>query len=189
MPEDLPDLPGLSDPAGDDPVVVGRPHMPGYGILPADRGGGLLPWSWARRRLTDSHDYWVCTVRPDGRPHAMPVWGVWLDGALWFSSSRQSRKARNLAERPDCVVATDDPHRPVVLEGRAAAVTEPAAIAAFLAGLNAKYRTDYGIDFLDPAVNATFRVRPTAVIGLRQEDFTGSPTRWRFRPPEAAHGG
>ncbi|MFJ1707869.1 pyridoxamine 5'-phosphate oxidase family protein [Kitasatospora sp. NPDC088346] len=157
-----------------------RPHMPGYGILPADEGTGLLPWSWACERLTGSHDYWLSTVRPDGRPHAMPVWGVWLDGALWFSSSRASRKARNLAARADCVVTTDDPHEPVVLEGRAATVVDPAGIAVFLAALNGKYGTAYGIDFLDPAVNSTFRVRPSEVFGLVQEDFTGSPTRWSF---------
>ena len=58
-----------------------RPFMPGYGVLPADQGSGLLPWAEAERRLTASHDFWCATVRPDGRPHVMPVWGVWLDGA------------------------------------------------------------------------------------------------------------
>ncbi|MFF7635475.1 pyridoxamine 5'-phosphate oxidase family protein [Kitasatospora sp. NPDC008050] len=167
------------DPAARAPRAT-RPSMPGYGILAADEGTGLLPWSWAERRLTDSHDYWVCTVRPDGRPHSMPVWGVWLRGALWFSSSRRSRKYRNLADRPDCVLTTDNPHQPVVLDGVAAVMTGPADVAAFLAALNAKYRTDYGPDFLDPAVNATFRVRPSSVFGLTDADFTGSPTRWTF---------
>lgn len=156
--------------------------MPGYGILPADRGTGLLPWSWARQRLTDSHDYWVATVRPDGRPHVMPVWGLWLDGALWFSSSRRSRKLLNLLERPDCVMTTDDPLDPVVLEGRAEVVSDLAVIAYFLDALNAKYGTDYRPDFLDPAVNATLRVDPDQAIGMLHGDFTGSPTRWRFRP-------
>jgi hypothetical protein len=110
----------------------------------------------------------------------MPVWGVWLDGCLWFSCSVRSRKARNLAERPDCVVTTDDARDPVVLEGRAETVTEEETIAAFLAAVNAKYRTDYRIDFLDPAVNATIRVRPTQAIGLLHTDFPGSPTRWRW---------
>ncbi len=166
----------------DDPVAA-RPHMPGYGVLPADQGTGLLPWSWARQRLTDSHDYWLSTVRPDGRPHTMPVWAVWLDDALWFSSSRQSRKARNLAARPDCVLTTDDPRNPVVLEGQARLITDLPTIAAFLTESNRKYRTSYEPDFLDPAVNSTFRVRPTQVFGLLQTDFTGSPTRWTFRPP------
>jgi hypothetical protein len=53
--------------------VADRPFMPGYGILPADVGSGLLPWAEAERRLTVSHDYWVATAWPDGRPHVMPV--------------------------------------------------------------------------------------------------------------------
>ena len=57
----------------------GRPHMPGYGILGPDGGTGLLPWSWAEERLRDSRNYWLATVRPDGRPHVMPVWAVWDD--------------------------------------------------------------------------------------------------------------
>ena len=50
-----------------------RPHMPGYGILDANSGKGLLPWSWATERLAKARNYWVATTRPDGNPHAMPV--------------------------------------------------------------------------------------------------------------------
>ena len=59
-----------------------RPHMPGYGIAGPREGSGLLPWSWAVQRLTASHDYWLATVCPDGRPHVMPVWGVWHGASL-----------------------------------------------------------------------------------------------------------
>jgi hypothetical protein len=45
---------------------------------------------------------------------------------------------------------------------------------------NAKYSTDYSIALLDPAVNATIRVRPRWAFGLAEGDFTGSPTRWTF---------
>jgi hypothetical protein len=65
--------------------------MPGYGTLPEGEGGGLLPWSWAEERLVRSHDFWLATVTPDGAPHLMPVWAVWHEGRLWFSSSNGSR--------------------------------------------------------------------------------------------------
>jgi len=42
--------------------------MPGYGLPAADKGKGLLPWEWAVERLTESHNYWVATTRPEGRP-------------------------------------------------------------------------------------------------------------------------
>ncbi|MBW8766979.1 MAG: hypothetical protein JF630_12380, partial [Geodermatophilales bacterium] len=60
-----------------------RPVMPGYGILPADEGSGLIPWAEVERRLAIAHDYWLATVALDGRPHVMPLWGVWLGGRLW----------------------------------------------------------------------------------------------------------
>ncbi len=100
--------------------------MPGYGILPPDQGRGLLPFAWAEERLRSSHSYWIATCRPEGRPHLMPVWGVWLDGRFFFSSSRQSVKAHNLATAPEIAVATDNPDEAVMLEG-VAALIQPAA--------------------------------------------------------------
>ncbi len=154
--------------------------MPGYGLRPAQEGSGLLPWSWAEERLKGSRNYWVVTVWPDGRPHAMPVWGMWDGGSFWFSSSRPSRKARNLSADGRCVVTTEDPTQPVVLEGVAELVTDAADLARMLELENTKYETTYGMDMLDPALNAAFRVRPRWVFGLREDDFTGSPTRWEF---------
>jgi nitroimidazol reductase NimA-like FMN-containing flavoprotein (pyridoxamine 5'-phosphate oxidase superfamily) len=155
--------------------------MPGYGILPADEGMGLLPWSWAVERLTRSHDYWLSTVRPDARPHAMPVWAVWLESALWFSSGGSSRKARNLAMNPWAVITTDDALEPVVVEGQAVIVSptdERSAVERFAEASNSKYDTEYPVQFfLD---NACFRIAPSRVYGLAEADFTGSPTRWTF---------
>ena len=166
----------MTDPVG------GRPFMPGYGVLPADQGSGVMPWSEAEQRLTASHDYWCATVRPDGRPHAMPVWGVWLTGRVWFSSSLGSRKARNLAADPRCTITTDDALNPVVVDGVAERVTDADRIAAFVDAVNAKYDADMTVDFLDPAVNGTYAVRPVTVIAMTHDDFTGSPTRWMFPP-------
>ena len=163
-----------------DGPAVSRPHMPGYGITGPTEGRGLLPWSWAEERLTKSHDYWVATVRPDGRPHLMPVWAVWDGGALWWSSSVESRKARNLAADTRCSIATDNAWEPVVLEGTAERITDHDALERFIARENEKYGTDYGVDFVDPTVNATFRVAPSWVFSLTEDDFTGSPTRWNF---------
>lgn len=157
-----------------------RPHMPGYGISGPDNLTGLLPWSWAEQRLASSHDYWVATRWPDGRPHIMPVWGVWDGAALWFSSAGRSRKAKNLRADSRCSVATDNALEPVVMEGAAELVTELERIGEFLEQSNAKYKVDYELDFLDPTVNATFRVQPTWVFSLTEDDFSGSPTRWTF---------
>lgn len=157
-----------------------RPFMPGYGLRAADEGTGLLPWSWAEERLGRSRDYWLATSSIDCRPHVMPVWGMWHAGALWFSCSGGSRKTRNLLANAWCSVATDDASEPVVLEGAAELVDDLDTLQVVLDTENEKYATQYGIEMFDPAVNATFRVRPDVVFGLLASDFTGSPTRWTF---------
>jgi PPOX class probable F420-dependent enzyme len=152
--------------------------MPGYGVRPAGDGTGLLPWSWAQERLVASHDFWLASTGPDGEPHLMPVWAVWMAGALWFSSSNDSRKTRNLRANGRCSLSTDDAAAPVVVQGIAEIVADADDLRQLLDGENAKYGTNYSIDSLDPASNTCFRVRPVKVIGLDTADFTGSPTRW-----------
>ncbi len=155
--------------------------MPGYGVQGPEQGTGLLPWAWAEEQLTRSRNYWLATRWPDGQPHVMPIWGAWHQASLWFSSSKRSRKARNLMDDPRCAVTTEDALNPVVVQGTAELLAAPADLELLLALINAKYQTDYGLDMVDPALNSTFRVRPARVIALQSDDFTGSPTRWTVR--------
>ena len=161
-----------------------RPHMPGYGLLGPAEGTGLLDWAWAHVRLVASHDYWLATVRPDGRPHLMPVWGVWDGRALWFSSANGSRKAANLRAHRRCSVSTDNAYEPVVLEGEAVAVDDTEQLGRALDLENRKYGTDYGAEMIDPAHNSWFMLRPTWAFALDEHDFRGSPTRWSFPEEE-----
>jgi pyridoxamine 5'-phosphate oxidase-like protein len=152
-----------------------RPYMPGYDLLDASSGTGLLPWAWATERLTNSHNYWLATTRPDGRPHAMPVWGVWLDGRFFFSTGGRSRKARNLAANPTCVVSTERADEAVVVEGACAAVNDPAQLRPFYAAYNAKYQWD-----MEAMGEPIYAVRPQVVFGFTEADLRGSATRWVF---------
>jgi hypothetical protein len=63
---------------------------------------GLLGWAWAVARLERAATSCVATVRPDGRPHAVPVWGLWLDRRFSFGAG--GVKARNPAANPAAVV-------------------------------------------------------------------------------------
>lgn len=158
-----------------------RPYMPGYGIAGPEDEGGLLPWAWPVERLTRAHDYWVATTWPDGRPHVMPVWGIWhADDELWFSSARRARKARNLAADPRCVVTTDDAREPVVVQGVATELDALDALSHYADAVNHKYSTDIGVDFYAADDIACFRVRPSSIIALSDANFTGSPTRWEL---------
>lgn len=152
--------------------------MPGYG-LPAGTKG-LLPWAWAQRQLTRSHNYMLTTVRPDGTPHAMIVWGIWTEGRFYFSTGRESRKARNLASNPACVVATDDIAAAVIVEGAAAEISDPETIAR----LGGPYYRKYKPWKLDPEMGPIFEVRPRVAFGLREKTFKAA-TRWTFAVDDA----
>jgi hypothetical protein len=146
--------------------------MPGYGIVPADQGE-LLPWSWAEERLAGSHNYWISTVRADGRPHCMGVWGVWSEDEFWFSSGVESLKTRNLLQNASCVICTENASQPVVLEGTARQEAAPTASAEAL------YKAKYEYD-LDPAMGLIFAVTPKVAFGLIEYQMIKTATRWSF---------
>jgi pyridoxamine 5'-phosphate oxidase-like protein len=155
-----------------------RPFMPGYGIDTST--DGLLPWSWAEDQLTKSRNFWLVTHSAHGRPHAMPVWAIWHEAMLWFSSGLRSRKARNLAQDARCVLTTEDAANPVVVEGSAERLTDRADLEHFLAIMNAKYATGYGFEMVDPEKNGSYRLRPTWAFALQSAQFERTPTRWTF---------
>lgn len=152
----------------------GKPHMPGYGL---EESAGQLPWSWARERLERTHNYWVVTTRADGRPHAAAVWGVWLDDEFVFSTATGSRKARNLATNPSCVICTERADEAVSVEG----VAEETRDGELLATFRVAYKEKYDWDMSDVA-EGIFRVRPRVVFGFieHSSQFAKTATRWTF---------
>ena len=68
----------------------------------------MVTWQWAVERLEAARNYWLATTKVDGAPHVMPVWGLWLDGAVLFSTSPESIKARNFARDPRAVLHVAD---------------------------------------------------------------------------------
>ena len=156
-----------------------RPYMPGYGLPESSKG--LLPWNWADQRLKKSHNYWITTVKPDGSPHSMVVWGLWQDGRLLFSTGSKSRKARNLARNENCVVCTELANEAVIVEGIAEIAGVPAR-RKFLPTYERKYKFNMGemkqdiLSMKEPV----FAVRPSVVFGLWEKHFIGKSTRWKF---------
>lgn len=156
-----------------------RPHAPGYGFPKGTKG--LLSWSWAEQRLKKSHNYWITTVKPDGSPHTMVVWGLWQDGRFLFSTGATSRKARNLAENPKCVVGTEHAQEAVIVEG-VAEVADVAARRKLIPAYEKKYKFDLSPmkeDWLSMR-EPVFAVRPNVVFALWEKYFQGKSTRWKF---------
>jgi hypothetical protein len=144
--------------------------------------GEATAWSQARERLEAperERTYWLATVAPDGRPHVRPLLGLWLDGAFYFVTAESSRKGRNLAADPRCVVAASSTTLPaldVVIEGDAVKVTDRAKLR--------RVTEAYGSTMQWPLeVDNGGAVRLPGIAGT--EEGVGSagsfnPTRWRF---------
>ncbi|MGH9773677.1 MAG: pyridoxamine 5'-phosphate oxidase family protein [Candidatus Acidiferrales bacterium] len=153
-----------------------RPFIPNYGVADATGGKGLLPWSWARERLERAHNYWIATMRPEGAPHVMPIWGLWADESFYFSTDRSSRKFRNLLANPKCVVCPENAAEAVMVEGEFTGEVKDAAVLEQLAEI---YKKKYDWDvkgFL------FYGVQPRVLFGFIEtnSDFTKTATRWNF---------
>ena len=156
--------------------------MAAYGVT--DDLDGVLPWSWADTRLSSSRNFWIVTASIKARPHALPVWGVWMSALerFAFSCAPQSRKARNLTENPQIVVTIDDTVECVSLEGRASAISGAEA-DPFVDAYARKYEDDpvkqtaLG-DFMRE--NRIFEVTPERAFGIieREDEFAQRATRW-----------
>jgi pyridoxamine 5'-phosphate oxidase-like protein len=100
---------------------------------------GLPPVDWAVvvEKLATRSDAgavstgstWLCTLNPDGSPHVTAVGALWVDDAFWFQTGSGTRKGRNVARDPRCSVAVSTAGADIVVEGDAARVTEPDALA------------------------------------------------------------
>jgi nitroimidazol reductase NimA-like FMN-containing flavoprotein (pyridoxamine 5'-phosphate oxidase superfamily) len=157
--------------------VGGRPRMFGGELEPV-----VLPWSWAVERLARARHYWIATTRADGRPHARPVWAVWVDGSVCFSTG--SIAARNLERSPEISVHVEsDDGEAVIVEGTAAPVADPATLDRVLAAYNPKYRSALVADALP---GPFYAVSPRVVFGWVSDPtgadagaaFHGTATRW-----------
>ena len=146
-----------------------RPYIPDYGIPTSSKG--TLPYDHVTDRLASARNYWVSTARPDGRPHAVPTWGVWLDGAIYFGGGTRTRKARNLKSTPNVVVHTESGEEVVIVEGEAEPVTDEAEQTRVDDAYEAKYDMRHG-----PTV---WRVTPRVAFGW--STFPDTVTRWTFR--------
>jgi nitroimidazol reductase NimA-like FMN-containing flavoprotein (pyridoxamine 5'-phosphate oxidase superfamily) len=158
--------------------------MPDYGVDTPE--WEPLPWSWAAERLGANRNFWVVTVSGDGRPHALPVWGVWDDeeGRFAFSCSPRARKARNLAANPHAVVMTDDTVECLSLEGEAGPVSDESRQARWIERYLAKYRPmapDLSAEFIRQHLLLEFVPERAFAVIEREDEFSTRATRWVFQ--------
>ncbi len=131
----------------------------------------LIPWSYVEGRLQTASNYWITTVGPDGRPHARPVDGVWVDGALCFGGSPETRWVRNLITNPAISVHLSSEDEAIILSSHP--LTAPS-----MASSRAKYPQYYSGDALP--FRPFWALQPTTAFAWTLAGFPRGATRWRF---------
>ncbi|SRR5258708_7400166 len=93
-------------------------------------------------RLRSNEMIWLITVRPDGRPHSVPVWFLWDNATILIFSRQNNQKIRNLRQNHYVTLALDNTnngHDVAILEGTAELLERSEACEALLA-YGEKYR-------------------------------------------------
>jgi len=142
----------------------------------SEENAQATPWPDALALLKQAGLFWVSTVRPDGRPDVTPVVGVWMDGALYFSSGPGEQKSRNLAANRQCAVTTGcntwDEGFDIVLHGEAVVARDPRLRQQVADAFLAKYGSDWTFEVADdgtfrgPGVSLVYRLAPVQALGL-----------------------
>ncbi|ASO20683.1 hypothetical protein FHR81_005549 [Actinoalloteichus hoggarensis] len=124
--------------------------------------GPALTWAEIDSMLTESRSYWVCTVRPDLRPHAVPVWGVWRRGSLLISTPESTVKARNIAVNRAVTVHLESADDVVVVDGRARVISDSDELTDWSTALTEKYGGLTGVTY-DLVASASAGMRNVAI--------------------------
>ena len=152
-----------------------RPVVPaGYQFPTSPKG--ILDWSWARQRLSESHNYVIVTVRPDGRPHAMGMHGLWFEDTYYFGTDPATRKAKNLALNQHCILINEKLDELVIVEG----VAKTVEYSKLPKGLSEASKTKYGWPMDPSAGGKVYKLTPRTVFAFPLKQIATAVTKWMF---------
>lgn len=154
-------------------------------------GAASIPWSRALKQLEagTGGTYWLATTNPDGRPHVAAVGALWVDGKIYFTSSTRTRKGRNLAANPGCVLSVSLTGIDLVVEGSAVRINDRPTLLRLAKRYAAQgwpasvsggaLTAEYSAPSAGPPPWNLYAVRPTTAFGVATAEPSGA-TRWQF---------
>ena len=153
-----------------EPVAEPLELPDGYGTTTT-----TLAWADVRARLETATQYWVATTLAGGRPHAVPVDGLWLDDLWYWGGSDQAVHYRSALANPQVVMHLPDPARAVVVEGTAGLARPSPALAERLVQAS---KAKYGYAPPASGYDGALALRPRLVLAWSA--FPKDATRFRF---------
>ena len=151
-----------------------RPYIPGYGVPKAKKG--MLTWDWIDEQMKKATVYWIATVSPEGYPHAIPTWGIWIGGKLYFGGGEKTRHMRNLMTNSNIVAHLESGQEVIIVEGVVEVVKFGELDPSFNKQLEEESIRKYGA--YGEGEGANFAVVPRKVIAWTA--FLSNATRFIF---------
>ena len=143
--------------------------------------GETLPWGEVAERIAAARNYFLATTTDDGRPYLRPVDGVFVDDALCFGGSPETRWVRHLQRRPDVSASLPDDDNAVILEGRAELVTDPEQpVAVAMGPANREKYPQYFSDQAETTFQPFWCLRPARIYAWSLKAFPNKATRFDF---------
>lgn len=143
---------------------------------------GHIQWAAVDARLTAASSVIIVSTRPDGRPHAAPVWYLWTGSAVYFATRTESVKGKNLGDGAWIVAHFGDADDVLFMDGPVVMVTDTDE--------QERVDRDYMAKHVDPSTgegysvwavkgNALFRLDPRRVVTW-VDGNARTRTEWRF---------
>jgi nitroimidazol reductase NimA-like FMN-containing flavoprotein (pyridoxamine 5'-phosphate oxidase superfamily) len=131
------------------------------------------------RYLTEQRTVRLATATPDGRPHVVPLWFVWVHGIVFMNSTLGNITIRNLQRNPTATGSIDDGDgydelRGVLVHGTVEWAQDDPRLEVVKEAWSKKYMGGGPVPYDRWKDRIWFRIAPTAL------------TSWDFRKiPEA----
>jgi len=154
-----------------------RPDIPASYGFTASTPHTPPTWDSITERVRTSRNYWICSISADGQPHALPVWGIWLEDCLYFVTKRASKKARNLLDNPKVAIHLESGDDVVSFQGTVAEVRDLTRLDQVATVYTAKYNGDE----IFPDIEVVFELLPHLAFTWLESNYHQTATRWRFR--------
>jgi general stress protein 26 len=138
----------------------------------------LLQWDFVSAHMAASQEYWLNTVYADGRPHAVPVWGIWYKNRVHFEGGMKTAWARNLVRNPHIVVHLPSGEQVVIIEGTAHIIEDDDINSDEWNRLDTLFQSKYKVDKGSPY----WYVQPRKVLAWNGGGLQ-TMTRWIFPKP------
>ena len=117
----------------------------------------------------------ISTIRKNGLPHLAPIWFVWEDGKIYFTTMSATIKAKNITSNPNvsfCVDEQTPPYSFVIIEGKAKVAQDHKGLLPWTVKIASRYMGKENSDRIGKRNcvegELLIEITPTKILGIKE---------------------